>query len=75
MAKREFIPRIARWWLRIQDYDIDIEHRSEEHLAHGDGLSRMPNKESCDIEPATLLSMQLLDVELQELIKKIHNND
>jgi len=23
MEKRELIPRIARWWLRIQEFDIE----------------------------------------------------
>lgn len=35
MSKRDLIPRIARWWLRIQDFDIDIEHRSEQQMSHG----------------------------------------
>ena len=48
----------------------------------------MPNEESCDTEPATLcidkadtdrgdwlFSKQLQDTELQELVKKIHDND
>lgn len=28
MKKRELIPRIARWWLRIKEFDIEIVHRS-----------------------------------------------
>ena len=86
--KRELIPLIPRWWLRIQDYDKDIEHRSKQHMAHVDALSRMSSEESCDIEPATLridkadidsgdwlFNMQLQDTELQELVKKFHDND
>jgi len=28
MEKRDLIPRIARWWLRIQEFDIENSHRS-----------------------------------------------
>lgn len=88
MEKRDLIPRIARWWLRIQDFSIEIEHRSEQHMSHVDALSRMPNEEPKSIEPATLridkadidegdwlLSMQLQDEKLQEITNKLHSKD
>lgn len=50
-------------------------------MTHFDALSRMPNKESCDIEAATL-RINKADIDsgdwlfrMQELVKKIHDND
>jgi len=40
MEKRELIPRIARWWLRIQEFDMDIVHRAGTLMNHVDALSR-----------------------------------
>lgn len=88
MTKKDLIPRIARWWLRIQEYDIDIEHRSEQQMCHVDALSRKPNEQSRELEPATLqvdkvdidindwlFSMQLQDQKLQEIAKKVGDKD
>ncbi|XP_037942537.1 uncharacterized protein LOC119675411 [Teleopsis dalmanni] len=88
MQKREMIPRIARWWLRIQDYDLIIKHRSEQRMTHVDALSRMPNEDGCDLEEATLrvwkaeiteadclYSMQLQDSKLQQVVMKIEEKD
>lgn len=42
LTKRDIIPRIARWWLMIQDYDMSIEYRPGERMRHVDALSRNP---------------------------------
>lgn len=42
LTKRDIMPRIARWWLSIQDYDISIEYRPGERMKHVDALSRHP---------------------------------
>ncbi|XP_039969746.1 uncharacterized protein LOC120781576 [Bactrocera tryoni] len=46
MEKRELIPRISRWWLRIQELDIEIQHRPGARMAHVDALSRAPYEEA-----------------------------
>ncbi|XP_061378894.1 transmembrane protease serine 11A-like [Danaus plexippus] len=40
----DLIPRIARWWLTIQEYDIQIEYRPGDRMTHVDALSRNPTK-------------------------------
>lgn len=40
--KRDLIPRIARWWLLLQEYDCSIEYRPGVKMAHVDALSRNP---------------------------------
>lgn len=42
LTKRDLVPRIARWWLLIQDFDITIDYRPGERMKHVDALSRNP---------------------------------
>lgn len=41
-SKRDLIPRIARWWLQLQEFDCSIEYRAGSRMAHVDALSRNP---------------------------------
>lgn len=52
MQKIELVPRIARWWLRIQDFDVQIQHRAGQRMQHVDALSRAPNEEAREPETA-----------------------
>lgn len=36
------LPRIARWWLSLQEFDIEFIHRAGAQLAYADALSRAP---------------------------------
>lgn len=40
--KREIVPRIARWWTYLQDFNYDIVYRKGSNLNHVDFLSRNP---------------------------------
>lgn len=40
--KRDLIPRIARWWLLLQEFNCSIEYRPGTKMAHVDALSRNP---------------------------------
>lgn len=42
LTKRDLVPRIARWWIQIQEYDCTIEYRPGARMAHVDALSRNP---------------------------------
>lgn len=33
-SKRDLSPRIARWWLDLQEYDFDVEHRPGTSMVH-----------------------------------------
>lgn len=35
-------PRIARWWLKLQEFDYIMIHRSGAKMPHVDGMSRSP---------------------------------
>lgn len=41
-TKRDLVPRVARWWLEVQDYDFTIMHRPGSKMEHVDALSRNP---------------------------------
>lgn len=40
--KRDMIPRVARWWSLIQEFDCDIKYKSGQGMCHVDALSRNP---------------------------------
>ncbi|KAL0882020.1 hypothetical protein ABMA27_001769 [Loxostege sticticalis] len=42
MTKRDLVPRIARWWVQLQEFDCSFEYRSGVRMAHVDALSRNP---------------------------------
>ncbi|KAH0820498.1 hypothetical protein GEV33_002293 [Tenebrio molitor] len=61
--KRDLIPRVARWWIYLQDFDFEVEYRKGKHVAHVDYLSRNP--------PNTVLA----DRETKSIIAKINAGD
>lgn len=40
--KRDLIPRVARWWSQLQEFNCQIEYRAETRMMHADALSRNP---------------------------------
>lgn len=40
--KRDLIPRVARWWIAMQEYNFTIEYKPGKAMAHVDALSRNP---------------------------------
>lgn len=42
LTKRDLVPRIARWWLLLQEYSFSIDYRPGESMRHVDALSRNP---------------------------------
>lgn len=77
--KRDLIPRIARWWLAIQEYDSVVEYRAGVRMSHVDALSRNPVEASDVQDPVRfpevmaiseedwLLTLQLGDPELRRI--------
>lgn len=39
-VKRDLIPRVARWWVQIQEFDCTIEYRPGSRMTHVDALTR-----------------------------------
>lgn len=76
--KRDMIPRVARWWEQMQEFNLTIDYRPATAMAHVDALSRNPIPESpkkvCDIlavsesEYDWILTVQGADSEIQKII-------
>lgn len=75
LVKKDLIPRIARWWLLIQDYDLQIEYRTCDRMRHVDALSRNP-LQNCVLlidESDWLVTLQLQDENVQSIITQLRN--
>ena len=73
LVKKDLIPRIARWWLTIQDFDLEIEYRPGERMKHVDALSRNPVG-SCVLmieNSDWLLSLQMQDDDIQNTLNQL----
>lgn len=40
--KKDLVPRVARWWMYLQDIQFDIDCRKGKYVQHVDYLSRNP---------------------------------
>lgn len=82
LTKRDLIPRIARWWLQISEFQFNIEYRAGCRMSHVDALSRNPvvqDRSNAEIDgnPVVLhittnnwlLTLQLADPELSRIAK------
>ncbi|CAK1603025.1 unnamed protein product [Parnassius mnemosyne] len=78
--KRDLVPRVARWWISMQEYDFTIEYRPGNKMAHVDALSRNPirtdvhnNENRIDVlfvnNDDWLETIQSSDSELQRIVK------
>ncbi|XP_033333276.2 uncharacterized protein LOC117224434 [Megalopta genalis] len=71
-AKKDIQPRVARWWIYMQDFTFDIVYRPGTKLAHVDYLSRNP-VECCaiDITEAEWIKVAQLQDPSLEVVRKI----
>lgn len=81
-GKRDLLPRIARWWLSIQEYNFSVVHRLGSSHKHVDALSRVPHEDeraTADILVLDLLDwivcMQNQDAKLQTIRDKLERNE
>lgn len=84
--KRDLIPRIARWWLTLQEFNCTIEYKAGSKMGHVDALSRNPIQDDetlcTDSYPSVMTinqqdwlhTLQLGDSELRRT-KEIVSND
>lgn len=69
--KRDLSPRIARWWLDLQEYDFDVDHRPGSTMAHVDALSRNPVLVQHVEEKDLIDALQESDEGIQTLIQNL----
>lgn len=85
-SKKDIIPRIGRWWLRLSEFQFDIIHRSGNKMQHVDSLSRNPvgNSEQIDTvaevlslyttlsEDEWIILLQKTDPLVNEIMNSLH---
>lgn len=72
-SKKDLLPRVARWWLEIQDFNFTVEYRLGTRMRHVDALSRCPIEEiNCQVditEGDWVLAAQLQDDQILTIRK------
>lgn len=72
--KKDLLPRVARWWLYLQDFNFTIEYRKGAMMTHADYLSRNPPAVRVNHIEKPLNWAQLAqaaDDETRELLQKL----
>ncbi|XP_049316921.1 uncharacterized protein LOC125779690 [Bactrocera dorsalis] len=77
---KELKAKIARWWLKLSEFDFEAVHRSGSRLPHVDAMSRAPDQPAENVEPVGsileiqadvndwLYTMQIQDEKLREVV-------
>lgn len=75
-SKRDMLPRVARWWTLMQDFDFSIEYKPGASMSHVDALSRNPPIENSSVDYSVchvtesdwIATVQSADSEIQRII-------
>lgn len=70
--KKDLLPRIARWWIYLQDFDFSLEYRKGTCMSHADYLSRNPVNVCSVQKPQNWAqAAQAADAETLDLLEKL----
>ncbi|KRT85202.1 hypothetical protein AMK59_2351 [Oryctes borbonicus] len=81
--KRDLIPRVGRWWLKMLEYNFEISHRMRTRMRHVDALNRnaVEQEETTEVvEGVDILNIDLedwiilaqrKDSKLQQIIREL----
>lgn len=82
LTKRDLIPRVARWWLEVQEFNFSVKYRPGHKMSHVDALSRnpiSPEVYQIDVTQADwILAAQLQDEQLcriRDILRENKNNE
>lgn len=75
--KKDLIPRVARWWVYLQDFRFTLEYRKGSLMQHADFLSRHPPVKVFHIRnPNNWAKIaQTADSETQDLMSKLRDGE
>lgn len=73
--KKDLLPRVARWWMYLQDFNFTLEYRMGTSMSHADYLSRNPVN-VCEVRRQQNWARiaQAADEETQRLIKNLQTD-
>lgn len=71
LTKRDLVPKIARWWVQLQEFDCEIEYRPGDKMSHVDALSRAP----LDTKLEDLHVIDVLNVTTEDWISTVQSSD
>lgn len=71
--KKDLLPRVARWWIYLQDFTFDMEYRKGTMMSHADYLSRNPVREVLNVTQHRNWAQiaQAADNETRDLLEKL----
>lgn len=79
-TKKDLLPRIARWWLELQEYNFEVCYRPGHKMQHVDCLSRDIGEENYSVNCVTNLTeldwvsaVQSQDEEICKIIDILHS--
>ncbi|XP_073948993.1 uncharacterized protein [Choristoneura fumiferana] len=75
LTKRDLVPRIARWWLLLQEYNFTIEHRPGDHMRHVDALSRNPIQGNSLADLSESREYEIMNVTTTEWLHTVQMTD
>lgn len=71
-SKRDLVPRVARWWIYMQDFQFTLEYRKGCLMQHADFFSRQPVSVLNIRNPRNWAKIaQTADLETQNLVQKL----
>lgn len=73
--KKDLLPRVARWWIYLQDFSFEIVYRKGTMMSHADYLSRNPPAQVCQITRSRNWAQiaQHADGETQGLLQQLRD--
>lgn len=74
--KKALHPRVARWWIKLQDYDFTIEYRPGNKMGHVDYLSRNPTyDDACELKVCVLKTVNINKISKIKTIREFQSSD
>lgn len=69
LTKRDLLPKVARWWLILQEYSFSIEYRPGHNMQHVDALSRNP------VSPPDQEELEVLSISTSDWLQTVQMTD
>lgn len=79
--KKDMLPRVARWWGVIQEYDLSIVYKPGVTMSHVDALSRNPIQSNINcqevrcVDANWIATVQHSDSELQRMVEILNDEE